>query len=74
MYDGSFAETRDAEAEVLPQAGDVAGVEGFALAGGFGADGVSDAVGENVLEGRWGVEGREVGGRGEGPGGGVVAA
>ena len=59
---GVAAEACDAEAEILAQGGDVAGVEGFALAWGFGAHGVADAVCEGVLEWCGWVECWEVGG------------
>ena len=51
----------DAEGEPLVQAGDVAGVEDFALAGWFGSDGMPDVVGEGVLGGWWWVVCWEVG-------------
>ena len=59
-----------AEGEVLAETRDVAGVEGFALAGGFLPQRVQGLVRHGVLRGRWRVVGWEVAGRGEGVGGG----
>lgn len=59
--DGLLGEGGDAEGEVFAQTRDVAGVEGFALARGFGPDGVPDVVGEDVLGRGWGIVSWEVG-------------
>lgn len=48
-----WGDVGDAEGEVLLHAGDVTDVEDVALVWGFGADGVSDAVGEGVLGRGW---------------------
>lgn len=56
----------DAEGEVLLHAGDVTDVEDVALVRRFGADGVSDAVGEGVLGGGRGEVCGQMAGGGKG--------